>query len=132
MLRVYTACTGVLNSSFPSRKNGRFSGKKMAKRSLVEITAASDSTCEKSGFNVASMAMFCVGVHFTSMPPSPFTGRVTMFDPSPSRVSPIDFAVVYGAMTMCPPGGRPCNPLSLFSLQMKQFEPRGILLANIW
>ena len=64
---------GVENNSIPSRKNGRFSGKKSAKRSLAPIWATSDSIWEKSGLIVASMAVLAVGVHFTSRPPSAFT-----------------------------------------------------------
>ena len=41
----------------PSRKNGRFSAKKSAKRSLTVTCAASDSTWLKSGFSVASTDM---------------------------------------------------------------------------
>jgi hypothetical protein len=35
---------GVVKMSLPSRKNGRFSGKKIAKRSLMSTTPASAST----------------------------------------------------------------------------------------
>lgn len=61
---------GVSKRSTPSRKNGRFSGKSKAKRSLAEICASSDSICEKSGLMVASSALSAVGFHLTSMPAS--------------------------------------------------------------
>ena len=38
-------------------KKGRFSGKKRAKRLFTAICATSDSTCEKSGLIVASIAL---------------------------------------------------------------------------
>jgi hypothetical protein len=62
---------GVSNSSTPSMKNGRFSGKKRAKRLLTAICATSDSTCEKSGLIVASTVFPAEGCHFTSTPTSP-------------------------------------------------------------
>ena len=60
---------GVLKRFTPSRKNGRFSGKKRAKRSLAEICPASDSICEKSGLIVASMLVDGLGSHLASTPP---------------------------------------------------------------
>jgi hypothetical protein len=65
---------GVLRSSVPSRKKGRFSGYRRANRSLAAIWATSDSTWEKSGFTAASMAVLGLGVHFASKPTSPSTG----------------------------------------------------------
>jgi hypothetical protein len=47
---------GVSRRSTPSRKNGRFSGKKSANLRLTAICAASASTWEKSGLIVASSA----------------------------------------------------------------------------
>ena len=124
---------GVLNSSMPSRKNGRFSGRKIAKRWFVEITATSDSIWEKSGLIVASSADCAVGVHLMSAPAFEVSGRVTIDAPSmPSRGSPIELAVTYGAVTKWPPGGRPANPTTSPSLHTKQFAPRGILLVYIW
>jgi hypothetical protein len=51
---VYTSWFGVLKSSIPSRKNGRFSAKNSANRSFTVTRLASDSTWEKSGLTVAS------------------------------------------------------------------------------
>src|ERR1044072_6738427 len=45
---------GEAKRSTPSRKNGRFSGKKSANWLLVGICPTSDSTCEKSGVMAAS------------------------------------------------------------------------------
>ena len=56
IVRVYATCTGVSKRSKPSRKNGRFSGKKTAKRWFVVICATSASICEKSGLMVRSTA----------------------------------------------------------------------------
>src|SRR3977135_2685629 len=66
IVRVYTAWIGVGRRFTPPRKKGRFSGKNNAKRSFAEICAVSDSTCEKSGFTVASMALSAFGINFTS------------------------------------------------------------------
>ena len=49
--RVYTSVCGVPNSSMPSRKNGRFSGKKRAKRSFTVTCPSSLSTWLKSGLS---------------------------------------------------------------------------------
>jgi len=68
IVRVYTAWMGVSNRSTPSRKKGRFSGKKRAKRLLTAIWATSASTWEKSGLIVASRAVLADGFHFTSRP----------------------------------------------------------------
>jgi hypothetical protein len=52
--RVWRAFRGVWKVSRPSRKKGRFSGKKMGKRSLAVTTIWSASTWAKSGLKVTS------------------------------------------------------------------------------
>ena len=95
IVRVYTAWIGVEKSSIPSRKNGRFSGKKRAKRSFAPICATSDSICEKSGFNVASIAVFALGGPLEVEPRRPpSTGSFSSGDPgSPSFGRPFWLAV---------------------------------------
>jgi hypothetical protein len=57
MRRVYIRLLGASKYSLPSRKNGRRSGKKTAKRVSPGTCAASASTCEKSGRTVALSVM---------------------------------------------------------------------------
>ena len=51
---------GESNSSSPSRKKGRFSGKKSANRSFAVTCPTSASTWEKSGLTVPSRLRFGV------------------------------------------------------------------------
>ncbi len=132
IVRVYTAWIGVEKSSIPSRKNGRFSGKKRAKRSFAPICATSDSICEKSGFSVASIAVFTPGVHFRSSPPSASTDSVSSGEPSPFFGKASWLAVAYGAITRCPPEGRPVRPSRGLDRQMKQLPPRGSFVEKYW
>ena len=79
-VRVYTRLLGDANSSIPSRKNGRRSGKKSANRSLIVTSPASDSTCEKSGLIVAS-SVSCVK-------PKPEVARRRLFAARTRRNAP--------------------------------------------
>ena len=66
---------GVVNCSSPSRKNGRFSGKKIALRGSNVNWLASASICEKSGFTVPFSVRFEVTPQRT-VPPSDGSLRV--------------------------------------------------------
>ena len=77
MVRVCTAAICVLKMSMPSRKNGRFSSKKIGNRWLAVTTNWSDSTCAKSGFRVKSRVMVGVSVYLPVSPGSSFTGSFT-------------------------------------------------------
>src|SRR5436305_238825 len=121
---------GVAKRSVFSRKNGRFSGKKIAKRWFVEIAAVSDSTCEKSGLIAASNAVSAFGIHLMSAPALLPTGGCTMCVLF-GAASPLLRAVMYGAATMCPPAGSPWKPSADAQKQTKQFVPRGSFTVNI-
>ena len=75
--RVLTALTKVLKTSVPSRKKGRFSGKKIGKRWLAVTTNWSDSTCAKSGFNAKSRVMLGVRLYLPVRPRSILIGSLT-------------------------------------------------------
>src|SRR3954453_18301314 len=117
---------GVENRSSPSRKKGRFSGKKRAKRSLLEICATSDSTCEKSGLMVASIAVTALGFHLASIPPSHFVLPESREPGAPTAVWS-SLPVAYGARTKWLPEGSPVRPTSFCPWQMKQLDSRGSL-----
>jgi hypothetical protein len=72
--RVCTRGTGVSKFSFPSRKKGRFSGKKSAARGSVTTCPTSASTCEKSGFAVRFTVRLVVTPQRT-FPPISGSGR---------------------------------------------------------
>src|SRR5262249_7973893 len=61
----------------PSKKNGRFSSKKIGKRWLAVTTVWSASTCAKSGLIAASRVMVGVRLNFIVSPGSSRTGRLT-------------------------------------------------------
>ena len=92
---------------------------------MVEICAASDSTCEKSGFSVASTAVSAFGLHLRSSPASESTLPCSSGVPSPSRGSLVRLAVANGATTRWEWRGRSRRPVSLLELQTKQLTSRG-------
>ena len=57
----------VSNTSLPSRKNSRFSGKNVSK-AVRFTTTSSDSTAPKSGFKAAVSCMLVEGRQTTSTP----------------------------------------------------------------
>src|SRR5882757_5949414 len=59
---------GVMKKPAFSIKNGRFSGKKTAKRWLTVTCGSSDSTWLKSGFRVTSKVSESLATNFASSP----------------------------------------------------------------
>ena len=99
IVRVYTAWIGVSNRSTPSRKKGRFSGKKSAKRLFTAIWATSASTWEKSGRIAASNAAFVPKFHLMSTPMSVSCCWGPRGAPTVGAVATLCTAT-YGATTM--------------------------------
>ena len=97
--------------SVPSRKNGRFSSKKSANRSLTAICPASASTWLKSGLYVASSVRLEVRPYLALKPNSPLTGsRVNASAPA-SKV-PCLVPVSTGFSSRKRPRSRSRSPLS--------------------
>ncbi len=99
---------------------------------MAAIWATSDSTCEKSGFTVASTARLEAGFHLRSTPASPRSGPSSRGVPSPFVGSLVRVVVANGATTRWEPFGRAVSPTSLVELQMKQFTSRGSRAEKNW
>src|SRR4051812_24304830 len=123
---------GDCNRSTPSRKKERFSGTNSANRSLAEICATSDSTCEKSGLMVRSTAVSEVGVYLTSRPTCCCMGSLASGDPRPAVGRADELELTQGAPTKCPPVGNCCNPSSVLAWHTKQLNPRGTFADRNW
>ncbi|MBK7657692.1 MAG: hypothetical protein IPJ28_00470 [Betaproteobacteria bacterium] len=81
----------------------------------------SSSTCEKSGFTVASTTMSARGRHFTS---TPGTASWSLERPSGPR-SRVPRTVSCGVTARCRVEGRSSSPVSGRFRHRKQFESRG-------
>ncbi len=114
--RVNTARIGVPKKSAPSRKKGRFSGKKRANRLFTSSWAASASTWEKSGLAVRFRVRSDVMPHCASSPTSRVIGSATMPSLGEGRTS-LRALVKVGVSWRLAPGVPPRIPVTRFAWQ---------------
>ena len=130
-VRVKTALMGVEKKSAPSRKNGRFSGKKSANRSFSASCAASASTWEKSGFTAAETVTLGVIPHRMERPGSTLASPALSGPSGKSARSAVWCAVIVGSSSRLRPGRRSRNPVSLSNWQMRQGAPRSVGIVRM-
>ncbi len=132
-VRVKTACIGVAKSSLPSMKNGRFSGKNRAKRSLTSSCDASASTCEKSGSTAAPSETLGVMPQRAVKPTSASSPPESKEPPGNDARTSVRWPVKVGSSSRLRPGRKSAKPTSLSYWQKKQPRSRSYrLLAMRW
>ena len=113
MVRVNTTSIGVAKKSTPSRKNGRFSGKNSANRSLTSSCATSASTWEKSGLTVALSVRLEVKPQRVVSPGSTSSSPLSRPPPGNDWISSVRLTVSVGSSSRLFPGSSPWKPVIL-------------------